>query len=742
MGTPEGDILKRFLAKWFSSRKNLRDASLPFEVEAVESRILLTSVTVNNVTDVVNGNTSSIAALLGDDGGDGISLREAIEATNAEAGGDEIQFDANLAGQTITLAGTQLAVSDSLQISAGDSITIDAASGSRVFAVTGSGDLTLTQLTLQNGSISGNGGGIEFSSSGTLMLQQSHVQNNRATGDGGGVFVGSGTLLITDSVISGNTAGGFATSGTDGGGVYSGSGDVTLTRSTVDGNLANGYGAGGGIYTVSGNLTVADSTVSRNRAYLGGGLFGDTATLEVTNSTLSGNIFERSGSKGGGIYANTNSKLYLRNSTVTDNEGRNTAGGSLASRGAGIFVNGEVTIENTIIAGNRSVNNTDIRLDANATLVTMTFSLIGSNQGTALVEAQTADANGNLIGGVGTEIDPRLTSLANFGGSTETHGLLVGSRASDAGDPAFDDGQLPHDQRGIGFDRVVGGRIDIGAFEGVPTGVVDAGDTIFIFGHANANDRVLFSQTPNRVQVTLNGARTDLTGTTATRLEVFTEGGADRVTIRTRDAMTIEVTSGADNDVIRVRNDGSTMVDGGDGNDNIRTGFGNDVLLGGAGNERLNGSRGDDLLRGGDDNDLLTGSLGNDILLGEGGEDRLIGGGDRDLLVGGLDADRLIGGGGDDILVGGQILQESSVANLQQIITGWTVDTDVQSRINTMQGALATILLPVMEFNRPQTVFDDGVADTLVARSTDWTFQVIGDDVLQGRSDFVNADRV
>jgi hypothetical protein len=40
--------------------------------------------------------------------------------------------------------------------------------------------------------------------------------------------------------------------------------------------------------------------------------------------------------------------------------------------------------------------------------------------------------------------------------------LLPGSRAINAGDNA---GAPPWDQRGTGFSRIVGGRIDIGAFE-------------------------------------------------------------------------------------------------------------------------------------------------------------------------------------------------------------------------------------------------------------------------------------
>src|SRR5262249_46756477 len=60
--------------------------------------------------------------------------------------------------------------------------------------------------------------------------------------------------------------------------------------------------------------------------------------------------------------------------------------------------------------------------------------------------------------------DPLLGSLQNNGGSTLTHALLPGSPAIDMGDPNFT-GPPFFDQRGAGFDRVVNGRVDIGAFE-------------------------------------------------------------------------------------------------------------------------------------------------------------------------------------------------------------------------------------------------------------------------------------
>jgi hypothetical protein len=61
-------------------------------------------VTVTNSSDVVNGDTSSITALIGNPGPDGISFREALSASNNTPGPKAIEFAPALAGATITFA--------------------------------------------------------------------------------------------------------------------------------------------------------------------------------------------------------------------------------------------------------------------------------------------------------------------------------------------------------------------------------------------------------------------------------------------------------------------------------------------------------------------------------------------------------------------------------------------------------------------------------------------------------------
>src|SRR5262245_8763095 len=67
-------------------------------LEPLEDRTVPTAVAVTNLTDVVNGDTANLAALAANNGGDGISLREALTAANNTAGSDTITFQAGLNG--------------------------------------------------------------------------------------------------------------------------------------------------------------------------------------------------------------------------------------------------------------------------------------------------------------------------------------------------------------------------------------------------------------------------------------------------------------------------------------------------------------------------------------------------------------------------------------------------------------------------------------------------------------------
>ena len=346
-----------------------------------------------------------------------------------------------------------------------------------------SGALSLTNSTLSGNSISGDvafGGGI-FTSSGSVSLTNSTLSGNSTSGDraayGGGIYTYSGSVSLTSSTLSGNSTSGF---GAFGGGIRTGSGSVSLTNSTLSGNSTSGdFAEGGGIHTyLGGSISLTNSTLSGNstsgRSARGGGISGGSVSL--ISSTLSGNSTSGDGADGGGI---SSGSVSLTNSTLSGNSAATGVGG-------GVFVfdflsNPSFTIENSIVAGNTD-NGTapDLRPNPGSTL-TINHSLIGvvDNLGTV-----TGDI-GNLLGTLAAPIDPLLAPLADNGGPTETHALLVGSPAIDAGDPtavAGVDNTPEFDQRGQ--PRVGAGRLDIGAFE--------AAFETALLGDVNRDDTVNF----------------------------------------------------------------------------------------------------------------------------------------------------------------------------------------------------------------------------------------------------------
>ena len=198
-----------------------------------------------------------------------LSLREAIELTNATAGADTITFAPGLAGSTITLTLGELVITDNVELT-GQQITLDAKGGSRVLWVQSGVAATIRNLSITGGNAA----------------------------DGGGVF-NEGQVTVVNTTISGNTA-----TGTYGGGIYSLHGAVTIENSTIADNTSNAHA--GGIANLGGTLTVVNSTIADNTAKdFGGGIVNWLdSTLNMTNSTIACNTADSDGDgigQGGGI---------------------------------------------------------------------------------------------------------------------------------------------------------------------------------------------------------------------------------------------------------------------------------------------------------------------------------------------------------------------------------------------------------------------------------------------------------
>ena len=290
---------------------------------------------------------------------------------------------------------------------------------------------------------------------GPHLLEVRAYDSSGAAGDGTRVFnVDNGQPALTTVSIGGLELT-FGDVTGDGGAIRNRE-NLTLEQVSLTANRATN--AGGAIDSRGANLTVLDSTIRSNSALAGGGIYSDTnlttQTTTIVNSTISSNVAT---SRGGGIY-NFDGRTILRHSTITKNE-------SLDGQGAGVASYGDqltsTEVHSSIIAGNVG-SDVDFVTSSTNSFVSQGYNLIGSGKAIAAF-AQPGDMTGVA--------DPLLGPLNFYGGKTQSHAPLPASPAVNAGDPAAVAGlgSVPlFDQRGAGYGRVQGGRIDIGAFETNP----------------------------------------------------------------------------------------------------------------------------------------------------------------------------------------------------------------------------------------------------------------------------------
>lgn len=276
---------------------------------------------------------------------------------------------------------------------------------------------------------------------------------DRLTVSGGGasrIFneVGNGERIIEINDIT--LADGAAPSG-GGGALFTNGGVVTLNRVVMTGNSSPNNGTT--VVVGFGRLTINDSAIVDNLSAGIGAVRVQDSTTVITNTTISGND-----SRGISLFSSSNrdDSLSLINVTIANN-----AGDAIE-----IVANTSTVLleyENTIFADDGSGNgNGRERIVARGNnLAGLTIRSLGHN---LLQETPTDDAAHDAAAGDLRDVDALLLPLADNGGPTPTHALDEDSPAIDAGDPNFVAPPV-FDQRGVGFNRVSGGRLDMGAFE-------------------------------------------------------------------------------------------------------------------------------------------------------------------------------------------------------------------------------------------------------------------------------------
>jgi CSLREA domain-containing protein len=458
-----------------------RAATITVDTTADDSTVN-NNCTFREAIEAANENTAVDGCPAGDPGSDRIDLTGLSGAIFLNFALPEISEDL-----TITGPGPQNLLIDAN----GNNASIIRANSS-------SDDQTvnMTGLRLTGGRVLGYGGAVYVYPGDTVNLTACRIDDNQANMDGGGIENDQGTVVLTDCILSSNTAvrGGavFNINGTlklvntlvsdneatnQGGGIYNYSGTAMLTDSTVTGNTSQNDG--GGIFNNStASMTLTECFVGNNSATAGnGGGIDNSGDLTLTQTTVNGNsTFGTFG--GAGIF--NNGSIMLDGSTISGNTGRDA-----------VFQQGTAVLTNSTISGNTGAgfsNSCAVGIETELIHCTVAFNTKGGLstcgrplrlKNTIAAHNTSYDCSGatspsgcnldsdNSCGLTGPcnlpGTDPLIGALRDNGGPTRTHALLSGSPAIDGGDNA----SCPDtDQRGVL--RPWGKACDIGAFEYKP----------------------------------------------------------------------------------------------------------------------------------------------------------------------------------------------------------------------------------------------------------------------------------
>ncbi len=347
------------------------------------------------------------------------SLREAVNAANASATDDTIDFAAGLTTVTLT---NEIVINNAGALAingpGASSLTIDGGAGTnRIFSIN-SATATISGVTLMGGTANpvglppSNLGGAIYAELGSLTLDSVYVTDNSAS-FGGGVYFNGGTHRVVNSTLSANNG------SDEGGGISNGGASLMIVNSTISGNTSYN---GGGILSEYGTVTLRNTTITNNS---NGGIVAGSAPFYLTTVIFGNSIIAGNANNIAPTYA-PEINCYC---TIT------SVGGNLVGDSPG----------DSASTGNSTVvyQSTDIR-DTNPL-----FGALQNNGGSTPTRALLAGS---------PAIDRGLNALAI--------------------DP-FNGNPLDFDQRGAGFARIRNGNgdtiatVDIGAFEVQPVNVAN-----------------------------------------------------------------------------------------------------------------------------------------------------------------------------------------------------------------------------------------------------------------------------
>jgi hypothetical protein len=316
----------------------------------------------------------------------------AATTVNCPSGNLQDAIDAAAPGTNLSVSGTctgRFTIPKELTLTG--PATLDGGGRGPVVRVLSGVTAKLRNLTVQNGNTPIDGGG-GISNAGNLTLDGTTVTHNHADSTvtishslstscasdcslsnsdqiialaGGGIF-NTGTLTVTSSTVSANTASGDGTYtqtmtqscvdncsltmvglivGNAGGGIANVGGTVNLKSSTVTGNSASGTGNStqNQSQTCNNNCSMKQTAVALGNA--GGGIFNHAGTVNLYSSTVSGNSASGARTISYNPSASCSGTCPISESVTVD-------GG-----GGGIFNDGTLNVKSAMVLSNSSSQN-------------------------------------------------------------------------------------------------------------------------------------------------------------------------------------------------------------------------------------------------------------------------------------------------------------------------------------------------------------------------------------------------
>ncbi len=394
---------------------------------------VIATATVTNTSDTVDGDTSSIAALLSNSGADGISLREALLAANNTAGSDVIAF--NIAGSgahTINLLSALPTVTDA--------VAIDGFSQAGASANTnafGQADNSVHLIEI-------NGAGTTGAVSG-LVIQASDVSvrgliiNHFSNGAGIQVDTGSSNVTIAGNWI-GSDATGNAAAGNQRGVVLAGTtastvgGTAAADRNVIVGNTQEGIrnGSSSAGNTFAGNyvgIGANGSTALGN----GSGIAVNGSNGSIIGTAGVGNVI--AASSGHGLTVSEHDAVVQYNRIGTDASGtlaRGNASGGVRVQASSVLIGGTSGEGNTIA---NTTAGAGVSVTGSISNVSILGNAIHSNAGLGIDlggDGLTANDAGDADTGANTlQNFPVLSSVTVAGSSIAVTGSLQSAASSD-----------------------------------------------------------------------------------------------------------------------------------------------------------------------------------------------------------------------------------------------------------------------------------------------------------------------